>query len=294
MKVKVPPGRYVLAVSGGVDSIVLLDLLAKLPGLELVVAHFNHGIRPESVNDEELVANRAKRLNLPLELGYASLGKGASEATARQVRYQFLEAVQKKHKAKAIITAHHQDDLIETAIINLLRGTGRQGLVAISSNKNVLRPLLNHSKKDILNYAKAHKLKWLDDTTNTDEIYLRNYVRQQVLVGLTDDQRQKLISNIDKVAINSQILDAQIAKISHNVYRNSTISRSDFINLPVELGNELIVHWLRDLKVSDFDKSTINRLSISLKTSQAGTLHPVKEGLSIKVEKKTARFTHTL
>src|SRR5438270_2251525 len=118
MKVNVPPGRYVLAVSGGVDSMVLLDLLAKLPGLELVVAHFNHGIRPESVNDEELVANRAKRLNLPLELGYASLGQGASEATARQARYQFLEAVQKKYKAKAIITAHHQDDWIETAVIN--------------------------------------------------------------------------------------------------------------------------------------------------------------------------------
>ena len=294
MTVKLPNGKYVAAISGGVDSMVLLDLLAKQPQLELIVAHFNHGIRPESVKDEKLVVARAKQLGVPLEVGYGKLGRGASEAVARQARYQFLVIVQKKYKAQAIIAAHHQDDLIETAVINLLRGTGRQGLVAISSNKNVLRPLLGYSKKDILNYARANNLRWLEDSTNNDETYLRNYVRNQILPGLTVTQRQNLIGNIDKVAKNSRIINIQVAKLSHKIYQNAVIDRKDFINLPVELGNELIVFWLRDLKIGDFDKKTINRLAISLRTSQAGTHHPVKDGLNIKIGQKTARFTHTL
>jgi tRNA(Ile)-lysidine synthetase-like protein len=294
MEIKVPAGKYILAVSGGVDSIVLLDLLAGKPGIDLVVAHFDHGIRPESVKDEELVATTAKRLNLAFEAGYGRLGSKASEDTARQARYRFLEQIQDKYKANAIITAHHQDDLIETAILNILRGTGHRGLAAISSNERIVRPLLSYPKTDILAYAKANKLKWYEDASNKKEVYLRNYIRNSLLSGMTIRQRQHLISNIDKVANNSSILDAQIAKISHDIYQDYTVSRSEFAALPAELGNEMIIHWLRELKVLDFDRPTVNRLNVALRTSRAGTLHPVKDDLKIKISQKTAQFIHSL
>ncbi len=108
------PGKYVLAVSGGVDSMTLLHLLSKKPVVELVVAHFDHGIRPDSTEDERLVAETAQEYNLPLEVGHGKLDAGASEKNAREARYQFLESVAKKHTAKGVITAHHQDDLIGT------------------------------------------------------------------------------------------------------------------------------------------------------------------------------------
>src|SRR5438105_4926788 len=116
MKVELPKGRYVLAVSGGVDSMVLLHHLAnsqkliansknkssshQLPanGYELIVAHFNHGIRPDSSKDEQLVKKTAKKYNLPFETGYGKLGPNASEEQARKTRYKFLNKVKKKYQ----------------------------------------------------------------------------------------------------------------------------------------------------------------------------------------------------
>jgi tRNA(Ile)-lysidine synthase len=146
MEIVVPKGRYVVAVSGGVDSVVLLDLLTKTNN-QLTVAHFNHGIRQDSAKEEALVKQLAKRYGLEIKIGNGKLGLEASEETARKARYDFLESVRQKHQADAIITAHHQDDLIETALINLLRGTGPHGLIAIAKNPNILRPLLNCNGK---------------------------------------------------------------------------------------------------------------------------------------------------
>src|SRR5581483_3464845 len=160
---KIPKGRYIVAVSGGLDSMALLNMLSNLPEVKPIVAHFNHGMRVDSKLDEDLVTRTAIRLGLPLEIGHGRLGKNASEAKARTARYSFLVRVQQKHKAKAIITAHHQDDLIETAIINILRGTGRRGLTALAQNRNVVRPLLDMSKAEIIKYAKRSNLEWRED-----------------------------------------------------------------------------------------------------------------------------------
>src|SRR3954465_12515910 len=97
MKLDVKPGKYILAVSGGVDSMTLLNMLSNLPGIELFVAHFDHGIRPGSKADGEFVAVISKKMNLPFEIGYGKLGSGASEEVARNARYSFLETVRNKH-----------------------------------------------------------------------------------------------------------------------------------------------------------------------------------------------------
>ena len=181
MDVSLKPGKYVVAVSGGVDSMVLLDLLKDQPHLKLIVAHYDHGIRPDSAKDRQLVQDVAAAYHLPMVFENGKLGSTASEATARQARYEFLERTRQTHSARAILTAHHQDDVLETAIINLIRGTGRRGLTALSSQPLIIRPLLHVSKADIRAYAEKQQLKWHEDSTNQDEKYLRNYIRRNWL-----------------------------------------------------------------------------------------------------------------
>jgi tRNA(Ile)-lysidine synthase len=288
MQVEVPKGKYILAVSGGVDSMVLLDMLGKKPGLNLVVAHFNHGIRNDSFKDEELVKQAAADYGLIFELGAAHLGKNASEAAARHVRYGFLNQMLLKHRAKAIITAHHQDDLIETAMINLIRGTGRLGLTAMASNEQIIRPLLITPKIEIETYARRHKLEWLEDPTNQHTQYLRNYLRLNILPSLTKAKRQSLICNIDKVAKNNMKINNEIATLSHN--NRQSIDRNIFSSLPTEIGNEVVAHLLRQANVADFDSKTINRLSLAIKTSKPNSTHPVKLSTSLEVGIETARL----
>lgn len=269
----------------------LLYLLAGRPGVELIAAHFNHGIREAALADEEFVRQAASRLGLAFEAGQAVLGRGASEEAARQARYDFLFHIQQKYQADAVITAHHQDDMIETALINLLRGTGRKGLVAISHNPKVLRPLLNYPKRSILEYAQSNGLEWREDETNNDEGYLRNYVRRHIMDKLGADQREQMVKNIDKVAKKDKSIDGLIANISHTISNEGLIDRAGFSALPVNLGEELVIFWLRQNKVRQFDQKTVNRLGIALRTAQANTVCSVQGDITLLLSQKTARFS---
>ena len=288
MRVEIPSGKYVLAVSGGVDSMTLLDLLSKKPGVEVIAAHFNHGIRSDAGADEALVQNQAAKYGIASESGRAKLGPNVSEAAARNARYKFLYEVQAKHKAKAIITAHHQDDLIETAFINLIRGTGRKGLASITSNDNLMRPLLSIEKTSIIEYAKNNNLRWNADSTNENTDYLRNYLRRLVLPKLDKAQKRILISNLDKVAIINKELDSKIANISQFINTNNQINRRLFASLPPDICNELIAHMLRQANIMDFDYKTIRKLNVSLRTANPGTNQPIKHGYSLKFGLTTA------
>jgi tRNA(Ile)-lysidine synthetase-like protein len=290
MTVDFPVGEYVIAVSGGVDSMSLLDILASRPQIGLIVAHFNHGIREDSDKDEELVRRRADELNLPFEVGYGSLGPKASEAAARKARYDFLHSVKDKYQADSIITAHHLDDALETAIINLIRGTGRKGLSAISANKQVRRPLLSYSKSEILIYARAKAIIWREDETNDSDDYLRNYLRKGVLKRLSDIDKRRIQENIDKVAEIDITIDKQIAKISQCTLINEVIDRSKFSQLPSCVGEELVFYWLRQKGVREFDRKTIHRASNAIKTNRAYTICYLKSNLSLTFTAKTAKF----
>jgi len=200
------PGKYVAAVSGGVDSMALLHMLQKRPGVDLVVAHLDHGIREDSAEDRELVQEYCASHNIKFVYEEAHLGQNASEESARQARYNFLRHACANFKARAIITAHHQDDLLETAIINIIRGTGRRGLSALANHDRLMRPLLHVGKAEILAYARAHGLVWREDSTNLDQKYLRNYVRHQIAARLSEEQRKNLLSIIVRhSALNSEI-----------------------------------------------------------------------------------------
>lgn len=313
MEVEVPKGKYVLAVSGGVDSMTLLHLLAQkcqspvnsrqstaeayrlttidsTSSLELVVAHFNHGIRADAAQDEKLVRQTAGRLGLEFEAGYGNLESNASEEAARAARYEFLDELKNKYKARAIITAHHQDDLIETALLNLLRGTGINGLVAISANRQVLRPMLKLTKAEILVYAQKNGVVWREDTTNTNSKYLRNRLRNQILRDLTNEQRNKILENIEKVAKLHAPIKSEIANLSQLTLKDNQIDRAAFSLLPTEVGRELVAYWLRARHTQDYDRKTVSRIDMAIRTFPGGSLCPVKKDLKLAINKKTAKF----
>ena len=293
MDIEVPRGKYVLAVSGGVDSMVLLNLLSNLDGVKLVVAHFNHGIRTDSYLDEKLVSETAEQLGLAFEGRRAALGGKTGEDAARRARYNFLEKVRQKHKAKAIITAHHQDDLIETALINLARGTNRRGLTAISDNPKIVRPLLSMPKTEIRQYAESNNLHWREDTTNQNTDYLRNHIRLIVLPGLSQKQRQSLLLNLERLSTLNSEINSQIATLSRLVFEKDRIDRQLFVQLPDKIAREMLVYWLRQGDFGEVDKREIERLNLALKTARAGTTHAVKGRTRVVVTDKSARFSST-
>lgn len=167
--------KYIVAVSGGVDSMVLLDMMTKsVPSEQLIVAHFDHGIRADSADDAAFVAKVAQQYNLPFKVKREELGAGASEAYARERRYAFLFQLAEKYDA-TLVTAHHLDDLVETVAINVTRGTGWRGLASFSGK--VVRPLIASEKKALIAYAKKNNITWRDDSTNATDAYLRNRIR---------------------------------------------------------------------------------------------------------------------
>lgn len=282
MKINLKSGKYVVAVSGGVDSVVLLDILTKQPELELIVAHFDHGIREDSAEDRKFVESLARKYNLPFEYAEGHLGAKVSEATARTARYNFLNKVCREYQAQAIITAHHQDDLLETAILNWLRGTGRRGLSSLKSTETIRRPLLQTSKQDLLAYAKKHNLAWHEDSTNTNEAYLRNYIRRQIMPRLSAAQRARLLDIIERASSTNRQIDGVIDEFVHSGATKQQLNRKWFTALPHTVAREVMAGWLRQNDLP-FDKRLIERLVAAAKTYRAGKYIDVTGGYRIKI-----------
>lgn len=243
------PGRYIVAVSGGVDSMVLLNMLKRMPELDLVVAHVDHGIRADSAKDRELVQRIAMSHNIPFIYTQLSLGARASEEVARHARYDFLRHARKKYNALAIMTAHHQDDLLETALMNLLRGTGRYGLNTLTSQPDIIRPLLHIPKRELLAYATRHNLSWREDSTNRDQRHLRNYVRHRVLARADTAGRNHLLSIIVRHAALNHAIDTEVSALyaRHATVQSdgTTLPRHQLIMLPQAVAYELLQHAVR-------------------------------------------------
>ncbi|GFO56289.1 tRNA(Ile)-lysidine synthase [Geomonas sp. Red276] len=189
------PGETVIvAVSGGADSVALLDILVHLEieRLTLVVAHLNHSLRGEaSDGDEAFVASLATRYRLPFvsrRVDVSALArerKLSLEDAGRAARYAFFEEIANAHEADAIALAHHQDDQAETVLIRLLRGSGGAGLSAMSPVRGKLRrPLLKVSRQELENYLKLRGLSWRTDESNADTAILRNSIRHDLIPQL--------------------------------------------------------------------------------------------------------------
>lgn len=178
---------------------------------DFIVAHFDHGIRSESNEDLAFVRQLCHRYEVTFVAGSAKLGADSSESTARERRYEFLCSVTKDG---SVVTAHHQDDLLETIVINLLRGTGWRGLAPM--NSRIKRPLLDMTKADITSYAIDHDLDWSEDVTNFSSHYFRNRIRDR-LVTMTPDNRHKLIELYYRQRQLRKVIESDIEQLFHSV-----------------------------------------------------------------------------
>lgn len=219
-----------LAVSGGIDSMILLDIFKSDPSV--MVAHFDHGTRSSSFDDLNFVRQKAKEYNIPFFSESKNLGSNVPESTARNARYHFLRTVARENNAK-IYTAHHADDLLESIAINLHRGTGWRGLSPMS-NPDISRPFIEVNllpskarryfntqiitKSHILKYASDYQISFRQDPTNEEDYYLRNRIRRSMkfLNSITKSQLLELF-------FNQCQLSTQISDLAEEIVRKLTI-----------------------------------------------------------------------
>jgi tRNA(Ile)-lysidine synthase len=198
---------YLLAVSGGIDSMVMAQLFVNA-GYRFAIAHCNFSLRgDESDSDEELVKTFADNCEAPFYVirfdtnKYAAENKISTQLAARELRYKWFEELREKHGFAKIAIAHNADDNLETFFINLSRGAGLNGLTGIPQKTDtIIRPLLNFSRKDIEEYAIANNVKYREDSSNLSDKYLRNKLRHLVLPVLDDINpvfREKALESMD-------------------------------------------------------------------------------------------------
>lgn len=222
----------VLAISGGVDSMLLLENYKKE---EIVVAHVNHGYREESKKEYEMVKRTCEKLRIPFE-GIELNLKDRREHHARERRYQFFEEVLKKYNSKELVLGHHADDLLETFIMNVGRKGEGTALIGMSEESEdvmgkgykIIRPLLKMTKKEIYEEANKKGIEWMEDQSNySDKDYLRNKVRLNIVPILkeyfpqiTESVYQITKENKEKEKIVDELLNKEISEIkkAENVY----------------------------------------------------------------------------
>src|SRR5438309_65605 len=180
------PGTAIVAVSGGTDSVALLDLLQAVAaerGLALVVAHADHGIQEASGDVGKWVGGLAARYGLPFELGELNLGPNATETVARRARYAWLREVQRRRAARYLVTAHQQDDQVETVMLRVLRGSAPAGLAGIPARARggLVRPLLPFTRAQLAAHVAAQGLAVHEDPANRDPRHLRSWIRLELL-----------------------------------------------------------------------------------------------------------------
>ena len=255
--------KILLAISGGVDSMCLFELFKHQPGV--IVAHFDHGMRPSAKKDQEFVREQAQRAGLEFVTETASLGPEASEAAAREARYAFLKKVASERDA-TIYTAHHGDDLIETIMINLLRGTGWRGLVPFS-DEEIKRPFLETDllpaeakellspeagkllpsedqpvwKQDVWRMASVQQVVFCEDPTNHEADYFRNRIRQ----ALADQNSEAKVANFKhelyQKYLEQRKLKMELSKITKHFQTSNGFYRKEiFTSLDSVVAMELL------------------------------------------------------
>lgn len=240
---------------------VLLDMMAKKYPGQLIVAHFDHGIRSDSAADARFVEELANEYQLPFVMKREELGMSASEVVARDRRYSFLRSVANQHKAK-IMTAHHQDDIIETIAINIARGTGWRGL-AVMGDETIERPLLKVAKQDIYDYALANSLEWVEDSTNSSDKYLRNRVRRRIS-SLYLSNREKLLALHKTQHVSRNQIDSEARRLMTN-------SRHFMTMIDEQVAIELLRTWLNEQGLS-LTRPQRLRLLHAIKTARPGQI----------------------
>jgi len=263
--------KYLIALSGGLDSVVLTHLF-KHTGLTCETAHCNFKLRgKESDEDQKFVKQFAKDLNIPLHIKVCDLSHTTqnTQLAAREERYKWFKQLITTQDFDYLVTAHHLDDSIETFFINLQRGSGLKGLLGIQNKQNILRPLLPFTRKEIHAYALKHHLSWREDSSNASDKYVRNYIRHHIIPEFKKSNPQ-FYKNFSKtlnflkqsqMAINEWVQE----KMTELVITDQNTSKLDLNKFQKISSKELFLfEWLSPYGFTD--QKAINQLI----TSQTG------------------------
>jgi tRNA(Ile)-lysidine synthase len=239
--------KLLVTVSGGVDSVALCHLLRAYKA-RFVIAHCNFGLRgKESDEDELFVEELAEEMEVNIHIkkfdtkAYAKDSGLSTQMAARELRYQWFSELAEQKEYRYIVTAHHQNDLVETVLLNLIRGTGIAGLHGIKAKSgNILRPLLFASKEDILQYARENKLQWREDSSNESNKYQRNLLRLDViplLKKINPNLENTFLQSVEKISaaeniFNNYIEGCKIDFLSQK--ENYTVLEYDFLKEETE------------------------------------------------------------
>jgi tRNA(Ile)-lysidine synthase len=237
--------KLLIAISGGLDSVVLYHLLSAL-NLDVSLAHCNFQLREnESDLDAEFVKKISQESSNKIFIKkfdtkhYSKTNKLSTQIAARELRYYWFQELTKEHHLDFILTAHHADDNLETFLINLTRGSGLEGFTGIPKiNGNIVRPLLPFSREEILAYANENKIDWREDASNASTKYTRNKIRHQVLPVLKEIN-PSLLSSFEKTIENlkesQQIIKDRIEDISSKIIT----SESTLLKIHIDKINQL-------------------------------------------------------
>jgi len=274
-----PDARYLIGVSGGRDSIALLHWLVNLGYDRLIVCHLNHQLRGQSSDaDARFVQKLAAKYQVGFELGAANVRalarkkKMSLETAAREARYSFFSKAAKRRRCHKIFLAHHADDLVETFLLNLIRGAGLTGLGGmrdVSSRQihgvdlTILRPLLSIWRSDIDKYVRECHLRFREDATNKNLAPTRNRIRNRIIPYLEKildrNIRQNLWRTATIAAEEENWLDKEVPDLT-----NVDLSVPKLRALPVALQRRAILKWLRVQNISGVGFEVIERVRLLL------------------------------
>lgn len=247
--------KIVVGVSGGPDSTCLLDVLKKLESkydLQLLIAHVNYGLREkDSDKDEKFVRNLAQKNNLKIEVLQVKVSsKQNLENNLRDIRYDFFEKIRKENKFDLIAVAHNSDDQVETYLMRIIRGAGLQGLSAMRyKNNRIIRPLLNVSRKEILEHLAKTERTYRTDRTNAENLFLRNKIRNKLIPYL----EKNFNPSIRKTIFDSTVSIAEdfsfINEMAEKAYRkNKDLSAKKIMTLLPALQKRVLLQAIAEKK----------------------------------------------
>lgn len=266
--------KLLITVSGGADSIVLLDIINRLR-YKYEIAHCNFSLRgAESDLDQKLVEQLAERYGCKLHLiqfdtiKYAEENKISIEMAARDLRYEWFEKIKDENQIDYILTAHHRDDSIETLIMNLARGTGVTGLTGISEERDhIVRPLLQVGRESIIEYIERNNLSYREDQSNKDTKYRRNLIRHKIipiLEELNPKFKENVARTIENLKETKNLADSYISsidlEITDNCFNTSKIADNKQLS-------SILFEQLKDYKLT---RDNILKLSRAISSRSVG------------------------
>lgn len=297
--------KVLIGVSGGPDSITLLNTLYKL-GYNICTAHINHGIRENADNDEKFVREFCEERNIPCFVKKVKLKELESDMTleelGRKIRYDFFDEIMKQENCTKIATAHNANDNAETVLMNIIRGSGMSGLKGIEiSRGNIIRPLLEVTRREIEEYCEKENLNPCHDESNDEAIYTRNKVRLELIPYIENNINSNVVNNINRM---SEIISDEEEYINNQVdisYEECLIAEEEgrvvcslkrFNELETTIQKRLIIRFIGKVlgNVKDIERVHIQDILKLCKNNVGGKFLTPNKNIKVAVNKGIVEY----